>query len=362
MKIQLALLFAFFSLLWSMPVGAAPVVPANTADLPVCDLPAPTNVQRFFPNPATVTYTWDPVAGAVKYFAVLTNLTLGGVVVSQDPVGTTVSFPIIAGHQYQFKVAAMCAEKLVSINYTYDNFTAPFVVIDLIVEVNSGCSDYGSSIGTYFDQNGTRTWTYSFGYDRGYWMKIPLPQGGGNVMAYFKRSELSAFTYDMTVLDPSGSLYSMFCPGGGSTCQRARLSTASGPLVDIFFENESKISAYKLDNSGVAPEFTVHNECSHGGGRSPGDASQAGGAEPTILPLNPFRDALDLFFSETPAQTTSLRLLDLQGRVCLQTEIQPEQISENIYSLSAPSLLPGLYFLHLKSASGQIQVRKVIKQ
>lgn len=359
MKKQLALFLACFIMLWNMPLCAAPVDSTGAGNLPVCNLPAPTNLQRYFPNPVTVTYTWDPVVGAVKYFAVLTDLTLGGVVVSQDPVGTTASFSVIGGHHYEFKVAPMCAEKLVSTNYAFDEFTAPFIVIDLIVETNSGCSDYGSSIGSYTDFLSTRTCSYTFANDRAYWMKVPLGPGGSDILVYFKKSESSAFTYDMTVLDPSGTAYSMTCSSGGSFCQRARLSSQNGPLIDIFFEDENKISSYRVDGNSAVPNFTVHNTCPL---RSTNGDKQSSQTQPDIFPINPFNNELMLFFSETPALTTQLRLLDLQGRVCLQTEIQPEHVAENMYSLPVQDLPAGLYFLQLSNASGHTQVRKILKQ
>lgn len=329
---------------------------------PPCTLPAPTNLQKTFTQPSTVVYTWNPVGGAVKYHAILTNLTLGGIQVSQQAIGTTITFSgLIPGHSYQFSVAAMCADKDVSIYAAYDYFTAPNIIIDLIVELQSGCTNYGAPIGSYASNNaGVYTCSYNWQTGHEYWMKIT----NSDVVLRFSKNANLPNRYDMTVVDPSGGEeYTLTC--GNSSCYEVLLYRNGSYYLSVFFPGHNGITSISPTQFPIP--FIVYDGCSLGfdGGDDRADEAEDTSNNPNlelqVTAVNPFSDQITLYFGTPPDGSVKTRLLDLQGRSWVETVIQPNELTEGAYSIPTVDLPAGMYFLQVETLQGQVVTRKVMK-
>lgn len=362
MQKQFVLLFIWCCLAFnSVASGARPIIRGAIVETSInCNLPAPTNLQRVFVQPNTVVYTWNAVPGAVKYYAVLTDLTLGGIVVSQDPIGPTITFGgLIAGHSYQFTVAAMCAEKEVSVNMTYDYFLAPNIIIDLIADLPYGCSGFGTSIGNYNATGSTYTCYHNWQTNHEYWMRIPT--GVSEITLRFNKSTILSNHFDLAVVDPSGSLYTLTCLG--QPCYEARLSRNGSPMLTLFFPDNGGVATVSLNNSPFT--FTVHDGCgmNFGGG---GEKLEKGSNYARQMNLttapNPFTDLLTFYFPDAKQQDViKARLIDLRGKVYVESVIEQQEAPDGFYTIPTETLPAGMYFLQMETTSGQMVTRKVMK-
>lgn len=335
----------------------------NAQAAPTCLLPAPANLQKVFIQPTTVVYTWDAVPGAVKYYAALYDITAGGMVVTQQPTGTTITISgLILGHDYHFLVAPMCTEKDVSVFAAHDYFKAPNILIDLIVEIQSGCPSnlYGPSVGQGSGSLSTYTCANDWQTNRYYWMRFST--GGNDYTIRFEKNIQIPGRYFMTIVDPSGgNNYQLTC--SLFPCSEVRLTCNDVPVMNIFFPNDDAISGTVLNGTSPVP-FTVHEGC---GGNEPLGSPWSDGAsgETQLTSLtaapNPFTDALTLYFPDAPEGIIKTRLLDLRSSVQLETNIEPGQLSSGVYSLQTESLPAGMYFLQMEMPSGQVVNLKVMK-
>jgi hypothetical protein len=345
-------------------VVAGPGTPTNgplvREATPPCFLPAPTNVQRTFLQPDMVQYTWNPVVGAAKYYAVLTNLTLGGMQVSQQPIGTSITFTgLIPNHQYMFTLAAMCTGKDVSDNEVNDFFKAPGIVIDLIVEAQQGCNMFNAPVGDYNWSNGVYTCTYEWEAGHQYWMKMNDNEGA---ILYFNRTPNDPEgNFVVTVIDPPGGDDYSFEPCSG--CLVGTIKKNSFVIFKLFYPANNAISV--TSQTGFF-SFTIHDGCGYGFGSEGGEdrSGSSGGANveiPSTYP-NPFSGHLTLYFNSFPADASvQARLYDAQGVLQIDTRIQAGDLDGGAYSLPTEHLPPGMYFLQTESAGGQINTQKLLK-
>lgn len=344
--------------------------PVSEETTPPCNLPAPANLQRTFLQPDVVQYTWNPVVGASKYYAVLTNLTLGGMQVSQQPIGTSITFSgLIPNHQYLFTLAAMCTGKDVSDNKVNDNFKAPNFIIDIIVEAQQGCNPTGAPIGDYFWNNdpnsptggGVYTCAYNWEMGHQYWMKL---SDNDKAILYFNRTpNFPTEHFQITVIDePGGDEYS-FVPCGG--CLVGIIKKNNDELFKIFYPGDDAVSI--IAPPGVT--FTIHDGCGtepgkgfgNGGEDRSGAISGANVEIPSTYP-NPFSDHLTLYFQSFPDDASvQARLFDAQGILQIDTRIQAGDLDGGAYSLPTDHLPPGMYFLQTENTDGQINTQKLLK-
>jgi hypothetical protein len=102
------------------------VVKINTKTIENCLLPAPSNFKYTIPNNGWVKLTWEPVAGADRYYVSIidtkTQQALNG-----SPVGILqnnyLDFPMPSGTKYEYKVFAACSSGVIS-----DNLSASLII------------------------------------------------------------------------------------------------------------------------------------------------------------------------------------------------------------------------------------------
>ena len=324
---------------------------------PPCNLPAPTNLQRTFLQPDVVQYTWNPVVGAAKYYAVLTNLTLGGMQVSQQPIGTSIIFSgLIANHQYQFTLAAMCTGKEVSDNAVNDNFKAPGIIIDIIVEAQQGCETFNDPVGNYTPSPWSYICTYDWESGHDYWMKLNDSEA---ILRFSRTPNDPEGNFVVTIIDPPGGDNYTFDPCFG--CLVGNVKKNGTLLFSFFYPQDNQIATRTLN--GFVP-FTIHDGCRYGFGEGGEERSIVVGANvdiPSASP-NPFSDHLTLYFNSFPAEASvQARLFDAQGVLQIDTRIQSGDLDGSAYSLQTDHLPPGMYFLQTESAGGQINTQKLLK-
>lgn len=373
-----SLLFGCFLPTVGLIANAEKPAPFSAGDiLPLCTLPAPSNLQKTFPNPVQVTYTWNSVAGASGYFiAVLDQNTAN--IATFTTTATTVTAGIVPGHTYDVKVFPKCSDSPgdVSIYYAHDSFKASGVIIELIVEV-SGCgsvtnpvTNVSSTPASSFVINGV------WALNQYYYIKLNSPVDSGDpipLLLKFKRKEV--IENGQTVVH-----YELQEVGNPSGCVLQGISINNAIYVDppattgdgkLFYDNKTFTLEFKNDSEF---EFTmtadnkgntfdgpyVYTSCSRSGGlmAENGAGTVIDYADPVPAP-NPFSGELAVYFSESPDVPVKTRLIDLQGSIRVETEFQP---GKNTYELPTASLPAGMYFLQVEIRPGQWIARKVMKR
>lgn len=375
----LSLFAGCFLLIAGLTANAEKPAPFPAGDtLPPCTLPAPSNLQKTFPNPVQVTYTWNSVAGAWGYFIAVMDQNTANVS-TFTTTATTITAGIIPGHTYDVRVFPKCTESPgdISIYYAHDSFKASGIVIELIVEA-SGCGSLSSpvtnntSTPNTFEVNGV--WTLN----QNYYIQLNSPVQGGNPVALllrFKRKEVyengqPVVHYELQEIgNPNNcALQGILSINNNAFYVDPPANTGDGKLIydgktfTIQFINDSKFEfSMTADNNGSTFDPpSVYAVCSRKNGMM---ASGSGSGiidlvDPVPAP-NPFSGELVVYFSDSPIEPVKTRLIDLQGGIRIETELQP---GENAYQLPTEDLPAGMYFLQLEVSPGQWIARKVMKR
>lgn len=375
MKLKVSFLFASCMLLGMLHAGIITPGPLPVSmAAPPCSLPAPSNLQYTQPDLYSVQFTWDPVVGAAGYRSVLVNLTSGSSQVSQlAPNNAT--FQITPGDNYSFTVAAMCSlsPPETSTNMSNITLTPEIIIIELIAQLQ-GCTpqnevtDGNGSNGTVIDHN------WSDGTQ--YFIELIKTTSGVDEklrMAFkYKTNE----HFELRELDTNSEPSLLCAPQTPSICTAAPVNanqtvtannskfTYGGRTCRISFPDETQLYYYVNDGETAFNSIKVYSNCrTERSDGEPGDATgnQAPDAPLDIAPVNPFSGQLTLFFSKVPGSPVKTRLLDLQGRLRIQTLIRPWQAANLAYSIPTEELPAGLYFLQVETEPGQVVTRKVMK-
>jgi methionine-rich copper-binding protein CopC len=331
-----------------------------------CNLPAATNLQFSQPTPTTVSVSWNPVAGAIRYMALLESLNNGPQVPQTVlTVPPAASFTITPGHAYRFKVWAEGINPnggtCWSPNYGEAYHKADYIVIDLIAQ-RTNCAPSGNF--TTVPAGGTQQLIPGILYAA----KLTAPSLSINVFTIQYLVNTGKYQIERFCPAPPGedvqgqvgNSFGVYAPPTvlDASDVQADYDGLAYPIHVSFSESEGihfegpQGSALNLYTSCTG------NHCSEGR-ESP--STVADPAPSNIQVVNPFADHLTLLFQEHPEQAITAQVFDVSGRMCLQTKIQPEQMAGTQYTLPTADLLPGMYFLRLETAPGVASTHKVVK-
>lgn len=368
------LLLFYFILPGSLPANAENPEPTLHSEAFVsCTLPAPGNLQRSFPNPVQVTYTWNSVPGAWGYRIVVTDMNSANFTIHTTP-NTTITLNATPGHTYNVKFYSMCSDDPgdFSQQYAEDEFLMPGIVIELILE-NSGC---GTVSGLVNNDSPTPATTFKkeggWGLNEDYFIKMTNPGGGQTLLLKFK-----------LVQKQTGIVYELLEVGNPAGCILEGISLSTAAYVPppaftgngrLTFDNkvfyirfldfsEFEFSFEPDQNGNTFANFAVYQICTSLPRKTPqfDGSDHAWGLGDIATVVNPFFSDLTIYFNEYPAGPVKTRLFDLQGIPKIETVIEPDQMSDFGYSLQTASLPSGMYFLQMEMPSGELITRKVLK-
>lgn len=364
----------------------------GTAQAQQCNLPAPQNLTVQFIVPDQANFTWNPVAGAAGYRAVMTNLDNGSSTTQTLWGGNSTSsdFPVQPSTNYRIDVNAFCSANNHSPNVATTVFTAPayIIVSEIIADRSINCSGMqrytinvlGSKeiIPVVFDQGST------FQFECTY-----LP--GGNGSPYLIRGEIertegqrATFANDInSTYELNGHEYR------GDVCLKcfnyAKYNAPFDPNTKLVM-NVSKGGYLYVETfgNGRYTNFKL-TECTSGGGGTPGGSGAPGNANRNIatganseafdldraqertsetttdhdikVMPNPFETALTIDLGQGRHDFALIQMIDQSGRIVrtIQTTDQDR------VTIPADDLSASLYFLKISTNTLPQRVIKVVK-
>lgn len=353
--------------------------PLSSADAPPCFLPAPANLQYSQSGLYNAAFTWDSVAGASGYYTILFNISAGSQSVNYTS-STNITLPVVPGDSCVFAVAAQCPFGGISPNTSQVEFRQEIIIIDLIATLQ-GCTPNGQ----IFSGGPGSTFTHPWNDGAYYFVELKSQSTSSLLYRFRYKTEEERFEFRSLSTNPMNShLYGQNIFGTtyeqepddpdsivASSNLKATLQSNELNLEGyLSFPTETDLYYYADPDGGTAAFSTIRIYSGCSGVENPRSILPGAGGNANdharallqgVHAVNPFTAGLPLVFQEFSESAVSARLFDARGQEVLRAEIQPADITENLYVLRTGDLPAGLYYLRLETAPGVFAVHKVVK-
>ncbi|HNE27627.1 MAG: T9SS type A sorting domain-containing protein [Saprospiraceae bacterium] len=337
--------------------NSAPVLPASEAvDEGGCNLPAPMNLHTVSVGSNTATIAWDSVNTAWGYYVTLSQ---GGnpPSASGNTTATSMTFTDLDEGTYTVKVYPKCSLYSTSPQYAQLNFST--IIIDLI------CSATGNS-GTTVINGSNNIYTWPWGVTQHYFVYVTY----NNSTAKFQFDRLISpevrFTFSPVSGNPSnfklgrtwgeGNDNTTYCndEGAEGTTGEVKIKYDQTVVASCYFLRNNQMEVDPSSGATIVVKYTNYEPAPIAPGSPPkaGDGSTA--ALPTPQP-NPFSDLLYLS-GGAPGKPVQGALYDACGRCVRQFDYD----QSGLMTIPTDDLQPGMYFLQLRSPSGNT-MHKLLK-
>lgn len=347
-------------LLTPMVAGSsAPVLPtADPVDDGGCNLPAPTNLHAVSVGSNTATVAWDPVAGAWGYYV---ELSQGGNPPSASGIttSTTMTFTDLQEGTYTVKVYPKCS--LYSTGPQAAQMQFSTIIIDLI------CSATGNTGNTVI-QGSNNIYTWPFGTTEHYFVHVTYNNSTG--IFQFDRSSGAIVRFEFKPVSGNPSNFKLgrtygegditYCgdEGAEGTTGTIRIKYDQTLVATCYFLRGNQLKVDPGSDATITVKYQSGEPAPLAPGSPPASFDGAADGLATALPTpqpNPFSDMLYLSggASDAPVQGA---LYDACGRCVRQFDYD----RSGLMAIPTDDLLPGMYFLQLRSASGN-STHKLLK-